>query len=176
MEIRRRLTLDSATQSLVRRHRALLPIRLQRRRRQAAATSGASTMQRRRNFPRPQEEHTEYRMQIANRHQWKSQLKKRRDPITICPQNGVSNHGGRAVPSGLLQPPFRSSSSVTRVPTSGQPTKKMRSDTPKERSNQRRTAIAPTSAATNRAAAVLISLNAPMTPLVPPNRLLKNPL
>src|SRR5207248_9384794 len=47
-------------------------------------------------------------------------------PAKICPQNGASSHGGRTDGSGLLQPPGRSSSSVTSVPPSGQPTKKIR--------------------------------------------------
>src|ERR1044071_5909389 len=43
-------------------------------------------------------------------------------PNTIRPQKGAVRHSGVCVPSGLLQPPGRSSSNVTSVPMSGQPT------------------------------------------------------
>lgn len=54
-------------------------------------------------------------------------------PANICPQNRAVRQGGGTVPSGLLQPPGRSSSAVTRVPTRGQPTKLANAESPHPR-------------------------------------------
>src|SRR5687768_3099380 len=64
-------------------------------------------------------------------------------PPANCPQNGASSHGGRTLPSGLLQPPGRSSSAVTSVPTRGHPTKKRSNAPPSGIVHQRWTKIAP---------------------------------
>ena len=51
-------------------------------------------------------------------------------PIDNWPQNRAVLHGGGTVPSGLLQPPGRSSSAVMSVPKAGQPTKIAKADKP----------------------------------------------
>lgn len=54
-------------------------------------------------------------------------------PVDSCPQKGAVRQGGGIVPSGLLQPPGRSSSAVIRVPRRGQPTKIAKAESPHPR-------------------------------------------
>ena len=54
-------------------------------------------------------------------------------PVDSYPQKGAVRQGGGIVPSGLLQPPGRSSSAVTRVPRRGQPTKIAKAESPHPR-------------------------------------------
>ena len=77
-------------------------------------------------------------------------------PADICPQKGAASQGGRTLPSGLLQPPGKSSSIVINVPPRGQPTKNSRNAKPSGKSNAKRATSAPVSATVKRMNEVFI--------------------
>ena len=76
--------------------------------------------------------------EIAFRVAWPASVAKATAVTVHPPKIGAhspkTSQGGRVLPSGLLQPPGRSSSRVTRRPRSGKPMKAIRADTPNERS------------------------------------------